>query len=136
MNKSHKVVVGVIAAAGLGLAVASAYADPHGASTDTGPHAQGGMQHGMKGAMGPGAMGHGAAGQGAEHAGLTPEERTALQEKMRNAKTPEERQKIAGTMSSEMQKRVQAKDASHSEHRGPGAGSERFRGNTNESHSH
>jgi len=30
MNKSHKVAVGIVAAAGLGLAVASVYADPQG----------------------------------------------------------------------------------------------------------
>ena len=85
--------------------------------------------------MGPGAMGHGGTGQGAGHAGLTPEERTALQEKMHNAKTPEERQKIAAATRTEMQKRAQAKGATHPEHRGPGAGRERFHGNTNESHS-
>ena len=69
MKKSCKVFAGIVAAAGLGLAVASAYAEPQGMGA--GPHAQGGMQHGTTGAMGRGAMGHGAAGQDAGHAGLT-----------------------------------------------------------------
>jgi Spy/CpxP family protein refolding chaperone len=40
---------------------------------------------------------------------MTPEERTALQEKMRNAKTPEERQKLAQATRDEMQKRAKEK---------------------------
>jgi hypothetical protein len=56
------------------------------------------------GGMGHGAMGGGAAGP---MAGLmTPEERTALQEKMRNAKTPEERRKLGEAAHEEMQKRA------------------------------
>ena len=118
MNKSHKVAVGIVAAAGLGLAVASVYADPQGMGAGKGPHAKGGMQYGMKGGMGPGA-GHGPAGQGAGHALMTPEERTALQEKMRNAKTPEERQKLAEATRTEMQKRAKEKGITLPEHRGP-----------------
>lgn len=148
MEKSHKVVAGIIAAAGLGLAVASAYADPQGMGAGTGPHAMGGMQHGTTGAMGlgamgtgamgTGAMGHGAAGQGAGAGptALTPEEHTALAQKMRNAKTPEERQQIAAATRAEMQKRAQAKEATHPEHRGMGAGMGHTHSNTNESNSH
>jgi Spy/CpxP family protein refolding chaperone len=40
---------------------------------------------------------------------VTPEERSAFQEKMRNAKTPEERQKLAEANRAEMQKRAQEK---------------------------
>ena len=94
MKRSRKLAVGVVAALGLGVAVAAVYAQPGPMGGGMGPHMKGGMQHGMKGGMGPGA-GHGPAGQGAGHALMTPEERTALQEKMRNAKTPEERQKLA-----------------------------------------
>jgi hypothetical protein len=137
MKQSHKVVAGVVASLGLGIAVATAYAHPGQMGGGTGPHAQGGMQHGMKGGMrqgahggsqhgvqggrGPGAMGHGAAGHGAGAQLMTPEERTALMEKMRNAKTPEERQKIAEATRTEMQKRAQEKGITLPEHRGPRA---------------
>ena len=126
MKPSHKFAAGVVASLGLGIAVAVAYAQPgpmgggmeHGkAGMQHG--AKGGMQHGMKGGMGPGATGHGPAGQGAGHALMTPEERTSLQEKMRNAKTPEERQKLAEATRTEMQKRAQEKGITLPEHRGP-----------------
>jgi hypothetical protein len=64
-------------------------------------------------------MGAGAAGHGAGQQLMTPEERTALIEKMRNAKTPEERQQIATANHAEMQKRAQAKGITLPEHRGP-----------------
>jgi len=69
--------------------------------------------------MGHGAMGHGAAGMGAGHSLMTPEERTALQEKMRNAKTPEERQKLAQATRDEMQKRAKEKGTTLPQHGGP-----------------
>jgi hypothetical protein len=53
---------------------------------------------------------------------MTPEERTALQEKMRNAKTPEERQQIATTTRAQMQKRAQEKGITLPEGRAPRAG--------------
>jgi Spy/CpxP family protein refolding chaperone len=40
-------------------------------------------------------MGQAGAGMGAAQSLMTPEERTALREKMHNAKTPEERQKLS-----------------------------------------
>lgn len=132
MKQSHKFVVGVVASLGLGIAVAAAYANPGqaGVGTGPGPHAKGGMQHGakggmqhgMKGGMGPGATGHGPAGQGAGHALMTPEERTTLQEKMRNAKTLEERQQIATATRAEMQKRATEKGITLPEQRGPRTG--------------
>lgn len=130
MKQSHKFVVGVVASLGLGIAVAAAYANPGQAGGGMGSHAKGGMQHGatggmhqgMKGGMGPGATGHGPAGQGAGHALMTPEERTALQEKMRNAKTPGERQSIAQATRTEVQKRAQAKGITLPEGRGPNTG--------------
>ena len=91
MKRSHKTAAGIVAALSLGVA-AAAFAQP-------GP--MGGMQHG--------AMGHGAAGMGAGQSLMTPEERTALHEKMRNAQTPEERQKLAQATHEEMQKRAQEK---------------------------
>jgi len=119
MKQSHKFAAGVIASLGLGIAVAAAYAQTGPMGGGMGPHTKGGMQHGTRGGMGPGATGHGPAGQGAGHALMTPEERTALQEKMRNAKTPEERQKIAEATRTEMQKRAQEKGITLPEHRGP-----------------
>jgi Spy/CpxP family protein refolding chaperone len=118
MKQSHKFAVGVIASLGLGIAVATVYAQP-GPMGGGMEHGKGGMQHGMKGGMGPSATGHGPAGQGAGHALMTPEERTALQEKMRNAKTPEERQKLAEATRTEMQKRAKEQGITLPEHRGP-----------------
>jgi hypothetical protein len=119
MKRSSKLAVGVVAALGLGLAVAAVSANPGQMGGGTGPHAQGGMQHGMKGGMGPGMTGHGSSGQGAGHALMTPEERTALQEKMRNATTPEERQKLAEATRTEMQKRAKEKGVTLHEGHGP-----------------
>lgn len=82
MKRAHKTAAGIVAALSLGIAGAAfAQAGPMG----DGPH----------GKMGRG-MQHGAAGMGAGHSHMTPEERTALQEKMHNAGTPEERHKHRG----------------------------------------
>ena len=103
MKFSRKIAIG--AAAALGLAAGVVIAHPGqmgGAMGKQGPmagmqHGQmGGMQHGPMGGMGQGRM-------GAQHS-MTPEERSAFQEKMRNAKTPEERQKIAESQRAEMHK--------------------------------
>ena len=92
MKRTHKAAAGIVAALSLGLASA-AFAHQGAMGEGQGPHAkegmQGGMPHGMMGGMG--------AMHSAEH--------TALREKMRNAKTPEERQKAAEELRSEMQKR-------------------------------
>ena len=114
MNKSYKVVVGVIASLGLGFAVTAAYAHP-------GPMG-GGMGPGMMGSMGPRAMGPGFAGPVAGQHLMTPEEHTATINKMRNAATPDERQKIAEATHAEMQKRAKEKGITLPESRGPRAG--------------
>ena len=121
MKPTYKFAAGVIASLGLGIAVATAYANPgqmgggmehgkggmqHGAKGGTQHGAQGGMQHGTQGGMQHGSMGGGAQ-HGAGQQLMTPEERTALQEKMRNAKTPEERRKLGEANRAEMQKRAQ-----------------------------
>ena len=120
MKPTYKFAAGVIASLGLGIAVATAYANPGqmGGGTE---HGKGGMQHGAKGGMQHGGMG-GGAGHGAGQQLLTPEERTALQEKMRNAKTPEERQQIAAANRAEMQKRATEKGITLPEGRGPRTG--------------
>ena len=134
MKQSHKFAAGVVASLGLGIAVATAYAQPGQMGDGMGHEMKGGMQHGAKGGMQHGAkdgMQHGAKG-GTQHGGMgggaghgagqqlmTPEERTALQEKMRNARTPEERQQIATATRTEMEKRAKEKGITLPEHRGP-----------------
>lgn len=104
MKRSHKTAAGIVAALSLGIA-AAAFAQP---GSDS--HHKAGMQHGMMGGMQHGKMGE-EGGMGAGHSPMTPEERTALREKMRNAKTPEERHKIAQATREEMQKRAKEKGA-------------------------
>jgi hypothetical protein len=53
---------------------------------------------------------------------MTPEERSALLEKMRNAKTPEERQKLAEANRAEMEKRAKEKGITLPEPHGPRGG--------------
>ena len=89
MKRSHKAAAGIAAALSLGIG-AAAFAQPGNES-----HHKAGMQHGKMGG----------------HSLMTPEERTALQEKMRNAKTPEERQKLAQATHEEMQKRAKENGA-------------------------
>lgn len=91
-----------------------------------------GMQHDMKDRMHKGmnhdgdkhakhseAKGHGEHGAKAVQSLATPEERSAMHEKMRAAKTPEERQQIALANRAEMQKRATEKGITLPEHRGP-----------------
>jgi hypothetical protein len=84
-----------------------------------GPGMMGGMGHG---GTGPAAMGGGPAGRMAGQQLMSPEEHTALQEKMRNAKTPEERQKLAEANRAEMERRAKEKGIALPGPRGPGAG--------------
>ena len=146
MKRSHKLAAGVIASLGLGMAVATAFAQPGQMGGGMGPHAQGGMQHGamagmqhgtmagmqhgpgggaqhtMAGGRGRGGMSGGAAAHGAGPELMTQEERSAMIERMRNATTPEERQKIIAENRAEMEKRAKEKGITLPEHRGPHAG--------------
>jgi len=108
----------VAAILGLGLA-AAASAHPGEMGGAMGPGMMAGMGHG---GMGPGAMGGGPAGGMTGQQLMTPKEHTALQEKMRNAKTPEERQKIAGANRAEMEKRAKEKGVTLPGPHGPGMG--------------
>lgn len=127
MKQSYKFAAGVVASLGLGIAVSAAYAQPGPMGGGMGAHMQGGMhqgamagmQHGAMGGAGHGPMGAGAAGQGAGPQLMTPEERSAVIEKLHNAKTPEERQQIVATNRAEMQKRAQERGVTLPEHRGP-----------------
>lgn len=118
MKQTHKFALGVIASLGLGVAAAAVYAQPGPMGGGMGPH----MQGAMTGGMGPGAMHGGPAGAAAAQQLMTPEERTALMEKMRNASTPEERQQIAAANHAEMQKRAKEKGITLPEPRRPGPG--------------
>jgi hypothetical protein len=117
MKRSHKTAAGIVAAVSLGIA-AVAFAQPGPMGDGNGPHGMAGMQHGRMGGMQHGAMGQGA-GMGADHALMTPEERTALREKMHDAKTPEERQRLARATRDEMQKRAKEKGITLPQHAGP-----------------
>jgi len=138
MKQSQKFAAGVIASLSLGVAVAAAYAQPGAMGGGKGPHMQGGMQqgamagmqhgakggaqHAMTGGRGHSGMSGGAAGHGAGPELMTQEERSAMIEKMRNATTPEERQKVIAENRAEVQKRAQEKGITLPEHRGPHAG--------------
>lgn len=114
MKRSQKLIAGVVASLGLGFAATAAHAHP-------GPMG-GGMGPGMMGGMGPHAMAPGFAGPIAGQHLMTPEEQTAIMNEMRNAATPEERQKIAEATRAEMQKRAKEKGITLPEQRGPHAG--------------
>ena len=123
MKRSQKLIAGVVASLGLGFAVTAAYAHPGFMGAGMGPGMMGGMgPMAIRGGMGPGAMGPGFAGPIAGQQLMTPEERTAIRDKMRNAATPEERQKIAEANHTEMQKRATEKGITLPEQRGPRAG--------------
>lgn len=113
MKRSYKVAAAVAAALGLGVA-AAALAHP-GAMRS-------GMGAGMMGDMGPAMMHGGFAGPMGASQLMTPEERSAFQEKMRSAKSPEDRQKLAEANRAEMQKRATEKGITLPEPHGPRAG--------------
>lgn len=123
MKRSQKFAVGIVASLGLGLAVATAFAQPGPMGAGMGPGMMGGMgPMAMRGAMGSGVMGAGFAGPAGMQQLMTPEERTATINKMRSAATPEERQKLAEATRTEMQKRAKEKGIILPEPRGPRAG--------------
>ena len=113
MKRSYKIAAAVAAALGLGLA-AAAFAHPGAMGAGMGP--------GMGGGMGPAMMHGGAAAPMAGQQLMTPEEHSALQEKMRNAKTPEERENLAQSTREEMHKRAQEKGITLPQHGGNAAG--------------
>ncbi len=137
MKTFNKIATGITLTVALGLAV-TAFANPDQPGSGMGPGAQGWSQHGMghgmqhgggygpgammqgaQGGYGPGAMMQGGQGPQAAFQLMTPEERTAMHEKMRAATTPEERQQIAAANHAEMQKRAQEKGITLPEYRGP-----------------
>jgi Spy/CpxP family protein refolding chaperone len=121
MKRTTKIAAAVLATLGLGLAVASAHAPPGMMGGGMGGGMGPGMMGGMHGGMGAGMAGHGAGPMAGQQL-MTPEEQTAMREKMRAAATPEERQKIAEANRAEMQKRAKEKGITLPEMRGPGRG--------------
>jgi hypothetical protein len=128
MKKLNKIAIAV--ALSLGLA-ATAFAHQGQMGNGMGPGAQQGGQHPMQGQMqgmnlggkqanrGEGCDGAKAQGNSPQ-AGqqlMTPDERTAMRDKMRNAKSAEERQQIALANHAEMQKRATEKGITLPEHR-------------------
>lgn len=124
MNKLSKIATAVA----LSLGVATVALAQPGEGRGMGHGERQGQHQGMQGSMGHGQMqgmkhneGHGKRGANAMQSLATPEERTAMREKMRNAKTPEERQQIALANRAEMQKRAAEKGITLPE-RGEGRG--------------
>jgi hypothetical protein len=118
MKRTQKFAVGFAAAAVLAVAAGTAYAHPGmggGMGYGMGWGGMGRMGQGY-GPMGYGPMGYGA---GAGQELMTLEERTAFVEKMRNATTFEERQKLAAENRSEVQKRAKEKGITLPEGCGP-----------------
>ncbi len=146
MKTSNKIAIAVALSLGL---TAAAYAQQGQFGNCTGPNAEQGCQQQMQGRMGQGRMQgmqgnmgqgrmqgmQGNMGQGrmqamnyggnrgtGPQAGrqlMTPEERTAMQEKMRATTTPEERQQLMAANHAEMQKRAAEKGITLPEQRGP-----------------
>ena len=114
MNLTQKLLLGIGSTLTLGLAASSAWAQTGPAAGNTTQSAgQQGVQTGdgqrmNRGKGRPGA-GRGEKGLRGGRALLTPEERTAFREKMRGAKTPEERQQIAMATRAEVEKRAKEK---------------------------
>ena len=135
MKRTQKWIIGTGLTISLGIAAAAAYA--HGGSMGGGMGMGSGMQSGS-GGMQHGAMQHGSQGpQGSQEAMqlMTPEERNATMEKMRSAKTPQERQQIVATTRAEMDKRAKEKGITLPAQRGPGFGPGAQTG-PNEEHKH
>jgi hypothetical protein len=126
MKRNHSTALGAIALLGLGLAASAAIAHSDGMQGATaegmghGMHGQGMHGQGMHGAMAGGQHGGGKHSDSA-HGLMTPAEREALHEKMRAAKTPEEKQALAATTRAEMEKRAKEKGIALPEQHGRGS---------------
>ena len=111
MKQYRKLAIGV-ASVGIALAAAAAFAQSGPMGDGTGPMM--GMHGKMSGSMHGGSTSGHMAGQKL----MTPQEREALHEKMRNAKTEEERQALAAATRAEMEKRAKEMGITLPEHGG------------------
>jgi hypothetical protein len=124
----QKAVVAIAVVAGLG-AAAQVLAHPGmgfgpgtaGPSFGPGAGGPGGFGPGAMAGKGPGMMHGGFAGAAIGQQLMTPEEQQAFVEKMRAAKTPEERQKLADANRVEMEKRAKEKGITLPQAHGPRA---------------
>ena len=114
MKRSLKIASTLLTALGIGFAAAPAHSHPGW---------MGGDAQGMHGPMGYGPYGP----MGGTQL-LTPEERSALAEKMRNASTPDERHKIMDEARAEVQKRAKEQGITLPERFGPRFGGDAQRG--------
>jgi Spy/CpxP family protein refolding chaperone len=127
MNSNRKWIIAAGTSISLALAAlsVSAQSGPVGRGMGQGMHdgqhqgMHGGQHHGKRGDRGAGGTHRGAHDRQAIRQLMTPEERTAMREKMHAAKTPEERQQIAAANRAEMQKRAKEKGITLPEPRGP-----------------
>jgi Spy/CpxP family protein refolding chaperone len=124
MNARH-IAAAALAAVTLGLSALSAHAHP---GTGFGPGMKGGMNRG-------GQSPHGEPAAAGKRALMTNEERAALHDQMRSARTPEERQKLAEATRTEMRKRGEERGAALHGPRGPRFGTAPRTPSTNE-HAH
>lgn len=123
MKQYRKIAVGTVASLGLALVVATAFAQSESMGPGKG-HIMG-MQGGMPGMMPAGmhdGMQGGSAGQMGGQQLMPPQEREALAEKMRRAKTPEERQALVAATRAEMENRAKEKGIMLPKHSGHHAG--------------
>ena len=123
MKSNHKFIIGIGASISLGLAAIAVSAHPGPIDKMGQGTERGATHHSAKSGMGHDAMRHGAAGQDgaapqAAQQLLTPEERTAMLEKMLTVRTPEERQQIALANRAELEKRAKEKGITLPEQRG------------------
>lgn len=130
MTRYRRTAVGAIAA--LGLVLAAPVAGAHSGDMGGKQGGQDGM-HGGKGGMHSSMGGHagkGGRGMGVGQQLMTPEERTGMREKMRAARSPEERQALAAANRAEMEKRAKDKGITLPNQRsaGGGMGSRRWPG--------
>ena len=129
-RKWRKAVIAIAVVAGLGagaqvLAHPEAGFGPGMAGPGFGPGAggPGGFGPGGMAGKGPAMMMRGGfAGPAAAQQLMTPDEQHALVEKMQNAKTPEDRQKLAEANRAEMEKRAKEKGITLPQPHGPRAG--------------
>jgi hypothetical protein len=124
MTRYRRTALGAIAILGLALAASAAIAHADGMQGGMG-EGTGMHRHGMHGQMSGSEHGGGKGmgmGMGGGQQFMTPADREALHEKMRAARSPEERQALAAATRAEMEKRAKEKGIALPEHRGGGMG--------------
>jgi Spy/CpxP family protein refolding chaperone len=112
MKTVKKIAIGIATVLGLGMAVATVYAQQ-------GPFGNGMGQGMMRGGMVHGHMTEQNSDMKVMRELMTPAERLAMMDKMMDAKTPEERQAVMTANHAEMEKRAKEKGITLPEGHGP-----------------